>query len=147
MGGWISSVFSRKVSTGIDQPSLALANMQCGYPIDELDGIWNCQLSDNFINYLHEAKILHYFASVNRSPYKLYNDAVFDDIWTNGVVPSYLIKELETPKSFFVEKHILAYGIDTKFLRSNVHSIYVYHKWLFKIIEYLCKIIVTKRLW
>lgn len=129
---------------GIDQPPLALANKQCGYPIGELDGIWNCQLSDNFLNYLSDAKILHYFASNKRSPYKLYDDKIFKTILKTGDISDKLKERLEHPKNLFQDRHVLAYGYDVPYLRTNVHSMYVYHRWLYNVFEYISKVIVKK---
>lgn len=131
---------------GIDQPPLALANKQCGYPIVELDGEWNCQLGDNFINYLSKAKILHYFASNSKSSYRLYDKSVFEEVWQCGDVPRWLVEELDKPKKFFCSHHTIAYGVDIQYLRTYVHSIYVYHKLTFSMFEFISKCISIKQL-
>lgn len=51
------------LSVNIDQPSLAKANEKNGYLIHELNGIYNCQLIENGLKYLFDAKIIHYFAA------------------------------------------------------------------------------------
>lgn len=131
---------------GIDQPPLALANKQCGYPIVELDGIWNCQLADNFLNYIADAKILHYFASNSRSPYKLYNNAIFREVMKEGDVPQWLKERLKHPKSFFKPKHTLAYDDDVHFMMTSLHQIYTYHKRIFKVFETMSKFLIKKHL-
>lgn len=131
---------------GIDQPPLALANKQCGYPIVELDGIWNCQLADNFLNYLADAKVLHYFASNSRSPYKLYSNAIFREVMKEGDVPLWLKERLKRPKSFFKPKHTLAYDDDVRFMMTSLHQIYTYHKRIFKVFETMSKLLIKKHL-
>lgn len=133
---------SRQNSRGIDQPPLALANKQCGYPIKELDGVWNCQLCDNFINYLFEAKVLHYFASNGRSPYLLSRNETFNELMCLGDIPDWLKVKLEAPKCYFTDKHILAFDEDVHFLRTNIHTMYIYHRWLFNILEFISKTLI-----
>ena len=130
----------------IDQPAFAKANMECGYMVKELDGTWNCQLVENFINYLSTSKILHYFASGRQSSYLLYDDELMKGIIEKGYLSDSIKKMLETPKSLFKEKHLLVYGSDVDFYRTYVQRIYMYHRWLFNIFEYISHVIVTKRL-
>lgn len=140
---WIESL---NLTRGIDQPPLAKANMQCGYPIVELDGTWNCQLSDNFINFLSEAKILHYFASNKQSPYLLYDRCIFEEVMKNGDIPIWLTKVLDEPKSFFKPHHLLVYGEDIDFMRSYVLKFFKFHPLIYKVIELFSKIYLTKKL-
>lgn len=140
---WNKSLATTK---GIDQPSLALANKQCGYLIQELNGIWNCQLSDNFLNYFFNAKVLHYFASYKRSPYLLYNQDIFKEVLDYGDIPGWLIEQLEHPYSFFKPHHLLVYGDDLVFVRSYIHVIYKYHPFVYKIMEFFSKMLVTKKI-
>lgn len=137
---------SLKKASGIDQPALAKANMQCSYPIIELDGIWNCQLSDNFINYFSDAKILHYFASNKRSPYLLYDNEIFKEVMEVGDVPQWLIRVLENPQKFFKPHHVLVYGGDINFMKSHVCALCRYHPILYKVLELFSKIVITKKI-
>lgn len=138
---------SLELGSGIDQPALAKANKECGYPIVELSGIWNCQLCDNFVNYLHDAKILHYFASNNNSPYLLYSKRIFDEILIKGEISEelkYIIAN--TPKSYFVPNHLLVYGCEIPFLMTNLFKVYKFHKTIFGIFEYVARIIIRKKI-
>lgn len=138
---------SLDLGSGIDQPALAKANKECGYPIGELSGIWNCQLCDNFINYLHDAKILHYFASNDNSPYRLYNKKIFTSIMEIGDVPVELKNIIESsPKSYFVPKHLLVYGEEIPFIGTNLFVMYKNHKNIFKLFEYVAKMIRYKKI-
>jgi hypothetical protein len=55
---------SRSKGIRTDMPALALANYQNNFAIQELDGIWNCQIWFG-ANYLSKAKIIHYFTSID----------------------------------------------------------------------------------
>lgn len=138
---------SRKQGISIDQPALAKANKDCNYPIQELSGIWNCQLQDNFVNYLSNALILHYFASAKSSPFLLYDDDIFKSILENGEIPEMLVSKLEKPKEFFVKNHLLVYGKDILFYRTHLYAIFKYHEKVFRIFEYFAHMLVNRRLW
>ncbi len=140
---WLESLAN---GAGIDQPALAKANKECGYPIAELDGVWNCQLADRFVNYLSDAKILHYFATNGRNPYKLHDVSVLEKVRDCGDIPEWLAKDLENPKSLFYEHHSVVYGEDVEFVRTDVRMMYVYHRWLFRVFEYISWCLLSKRL-
>lgn len=137
---------SRKCGKSIDQPALAKANKDCNYPIKELCGIWNCQLSDNFINYLSDAKILHYFASNKKSPYGLYDNSVFIDILENGGLTDRIRCILDNPKQLFRKRHLLVYDDDVHFYHTYLHTMYSYHKNIFNIMECISKVMIKKKL-
>lgn len=125
----------------IDQPALALANKQCNFMIEELNGSWNCQLSDNFLPYLEEAKILHYFASNGITPYQLYDKDLFSEIMKSGLIPQRIQLALEKPKSFFREHRIIC-NADLNFIKTNSYKLFKYHKTLFNFIETISYIII-----
>lgn len=137
---------TRHMGKPIDQPPLARANMECGYIIHEMDGEWNCQLSDNFLNYFHDAKILHYFASNNGSPYSMYENNLYIEVMNKDEIPQNIKDAIENPKSFFKPKHRVIYNDDVDFTITNIHTIFKYHRWLFNMFEYVAKVIVRKRL-
>lgn len=138
---------ARKNGQNIDQPPLAKANRDCGFPIEELSGVWNCQLSDNFINYLTDAKILHYYSSMDQSPFRLFDKTIFNKVLCTGSIPSEIISELERPKEFFIRKHLIVYGKDIFFYHTCLHAIFTYHERVFNVFELFAKILVTKKLW
>lgn len=140
---WLESLTN---GSGVDQPALAKANKECGYAITELDGAWNCQLAHNYINYLSKAKILHYFNANDTKSYKLQDVSVLKEVAECGDVPQWLAKDLENPKSLFAKHNVVAYGEDMQFLRTYVRFMYVYHRWLFRIFEYISRCLITKRL-
>lgn len=134
----------RQKGYNIDQPPLAKANIECGFPIVELEGTWNCQMVDNFMNYLDGAKILHYFASHRRSPYKLYDKSLFLDIMRQKCVPDELKASLDTPRAFFKEKHLLVHDDDVDFCHSSIHDLFAYHKWLYNVLEFMARLVIKK---
>lgn len=135
---------ARKQGHNIDQPPLAKANKECGYIIEELPGVWNCQMVDNFINIMDEAKVLHYFASHRRSPYQLYDEALLKKVAETGIIDDDLKASLEHPKSLFREHHLLVHDEDVEFNHSYVHDMYAYHRWVFNIFEGIARFMVTK---
>lgn len=134
----------RHTGRPIDQPPLARANMECGYIIHEMDGEWNCQLSDNFLNCFHDAKILHYFASNSGSPYKMYESCFYKEVMTKDEIPQSVKEAVENPKEFFKPKHRVIHNDDVDFMLTNIHSIFKYHRWLFNVFEYVAKVMVNK---
>ena len=75
-----------------DQLSMHQANVNCGHIIKEMNGKWNCQLGGLFLNYLHGAYIIHYYASSNIDKHKLYKfkyeDTYLEVRKHQGVTPS-----------------------------------------------------------
>jgi lipopolysaccharide biosynthesis glycosyltransferase len=87
-----------------DQQSYNQANYNLGNVINELDGKWNCQImSDGGIKYLHEAKIIHYFADrKEKNAFLLANDEILAGIKETGIISSEIIELLANPKALFV---------------------------------------------
>jgi len=87
-----------------DMPSLNQANYEMGNIITELDGKWNCQISHNGINFLHSAKIIHYYATsllLLASPYKLASSDVLLSIRETGEISAEISELLRNPLSAF----------------------------------------------
>jgi hypothetical protein len=84
-----------------DQPSLNQANFNLGNVIRELDGIWNCQLMhDGALKYLHDAKIIHYFAThVHEKFFLLANKEYTEEIKETGIVDQKTMDMLKNPKA------------------------------------------------
>jgi hypothetical protein len=92
-----------KLNMLTDQASLNYANYNLNKPITELPGIWNCQLiHDGALRYIHEAKILHYFASnVHEKFFLLGNKEYTDRIRETGFIDPETTDMLKNPKSQF----------------------------------------------
>ena len=87
----------------IDQPSFNQANYNQGNIIRELGGIWNCQLMhDGAIIYLHDAKIIHYFAThVHEKSFLLANKELTETIKETGIIDQKTTDMLKNPKAQF----------------------------------------------
>ena len=101
---WIES---NKHGISADQPSFNQANYELNNIITELPGEWNCQISHNGLPYLHNAKIIHYYATslVSFVPaYRLASSEILASIKATGKIPGEAMKMLENPKAAF-ERH------------------------------------------
>jgi hypothetical protein len=98
---WIES---NKRGISADQPSFNQTNNELDNIITELPGEWNCQISHNGLPYLHNAKIIHYYATSLVSfvsAYKLASPEILASIKLTGEIPKEAMKMLEDPKSAF----------------------------------------------
>ncbi|MDR2786189.1 MAG: hypothetical protein LBB83_09780 [Treponema sp.] len=85
-------------------PSLNQANYELNNIITELPGEWNCQISHNGLPYLHNARIIHYYATslVSFIPaYRLASPEILFSIKTTGEIPKEALRMLENPKAAF----------------------------------------------
>lgn len=137
---------ARQHGNNVDQPPLAKVNKDFNFMIQELDGSWNCQMVENFVNYLNRGKILHYFATHHESPYQLYDDNLMLDILAKGYIGDEIKEKLERPKELFRERHLLVYNKDVEIYRTSVHSMFLYHRWIFNIFEYFSWAFFNRRL-
>jgi hypothetical protein len=95
---------SNKRGVSADQPSFNQANYELNNVITELPGEWNCQISHNGLPYLHDAKIIHYYATSLTSfvpAYKLASKEVLSSIKETGKISPDIMKMLEKPKTAF----------------------------------------------
>jgi hypothetical protein len=98
---WIEG---RKRGCTQDMPSLNQANYEKENIITELKGEWNCQISHNGLNFLHNAKMIHYFATslLNLAhPYKLASAEVLSSIKKTGEISPEISELLHNPLSAF----------------------------------------------
>lgn len=107
---WNDTLFNKGIS--IDQPALAKANANLGYPIIEIDGTYNCQIIENGLKYLYNAKIIHYYASnIGKwdCPYVFRDYSLYEKIRQNGMDNE--IKSLiANAKSAFNDKSMILAG-------------------------------------
>jgi hypothetical protein len=98
---WIEG---RKKGSSQDMPSLNQANYEKENIITELSGEWNCQISHNGLNFFHNAKIIHYFATTLLTlvhPYKLASADVLSSIKEKGEISPEISELLHNPLAAF----------------------------------------------
>ena len=111
-----------------DQQSFNQTNYSLGNIISELEGKWNCQImADGGINYLYNAKILHYFGGMEEeNTYFLASHKILNDIKEKGFIDQNIKELLINPKCLFVPNSRLR--VSDKFARSIT---YIFVKKLF----------------
>jgi hypothetical protein len=128
--------FGCKKNLYMDQPSLALTNFQLGFPIKELDGKWNVNVR-NGVNYLHNAKIMHYYASVGKE-YEPFSNSLPLRVKETGFLTENDLSLIAQPKGFFGKAAYIIVGNNYEIYRSNImvflRKLYKY-KFLFKLID------------
>ena len=95
----------QKTGRHYDQSPLALINERYGYLIEELPGIWNCQILKYGIPYLHNAKIIHYYIASKSSKgneiYSLRHIEIYRHIRKAGHITEDISILLDNAKSAF----------------------------------------------
>jgi len=95
-----------------DQGAFNEAFYNCGFGDTQLSGIWNCQISQGGLEFLENAKIIHYFSSEAAgknyiSYYKLADRSIQQRIKEAGVIPEDIQKMILNPKFQFTKVHLL----------------------------------------
>lgn len=99
---WKKSV---KLGFNTDQPSFTKTNMMLGHPIVNMPGVFNCQVAYG-LQYLYNAKILHYYATSTQGsskelPYWFMNDSVYEEVRECGDITDKIKDALEHPLALF----------------------------------------------
>jgi hypothetical protein len=133
-----------KKNVSLDQPSLALTNYQLGFPIKKLDGKWNTQVW-NGANYLHNAKIMHYYA-LEGSEYEPFSHSLPLELKKTGFLTENDLSLIAQPKGFFGKAAYIIVGDNYEVYRSYIgffiRRLYKY-KFLFKLIDKIFAIFIT----
>ncbi len=95
-----------------DQSALNEANYRTGLKMKHLDGKWNCQPSHGGLQFLKDAKIIHYYSSEfsgkNYIPYyKLADKNLQQRIKEEGDIPSDVKEMISEPKFQFNQVHLI----------------------------------------
>jgi hypothetical protein len=102
---WHSLWMERRVKgNSQDMPALNQANYELNNVITALGGEWNCQIGYNGLRYLHNAKIIHYFATsliTFDPPYLPGTEAVLLSIKDNGIISEEISVLLQNPLAAF----------------------------------------------
>lgn len=123
---------SIKAGVNIDQPSFNQADSLNGELIGELEGKWNCQIIQGGIKHLHNAKIIHYFASNKKfkNPYLLADKIILEEIRINKKLSNNCLSLLSNPRTAIDENAAL--------LSPDVPIKLLYHE-PFRELVYICK--------
>lgn len=144
---------STKQGLNLDQPSLGKAISETKISITEIDGSWNCQISDNGLKYLYDARIIHYFASVQFEDkdeeivYLFRNPKILNEVRNNKYILSEDIKtRISNPKREFQNKVAILSGrnadvVETCVYRS-IRRLYFKNRGIFNFIEKLIRYFV-----
>lgn len=122
-----------KFNRHFDQPALALVNEQNGYVIKELPACWNCQILRFGLPYLHDAKILHYFAAMHKSEktselvYAFRDKSIYRQLKEEGGMTDSLSDLLDRAKTAFVNPTRLITSRELKFLDTDLARICISH--------------------
>jgi hypothetical protein len=95
---------TREKGNSQDMPSFNRANYELNNIITSIDGEWNCQISNNGLPFLYQAKIIHYFATslmFVSSPFIPASETVLSSIKENGKISDVIYQKLKNPKSAF----------------------------------------------
>ena len=129
----------------LDQPGFNYSNIINGNIINELDGVWNCQIFRNGAKFLPYAKVIHYY-SVNdkNNPYILARRWFFQKIRDNHyAIPTELSEMLVKPKSLiFPTSRIITRENQIELLDSSIFECLseklIPHKLFFKTVNKIC---------
>jgi hypothetical protein len=112
-----------------DQPSFNQAICENPCLVTEMNGIWNCQIAYNGLPFLHNAKVIHYFASslITRTPpFLLARESVFQSIKENGFIPDDVMSFLKNPLAAFdPASRIIAGDSDLDAVNSDFFSLLI----------------------
>lgn len=113
-------IISASKGCASDQPSFCKVNQESGHIITPLDNKWNCQVSENGIRYLHDAVIIHYFASGRskaEAPYIFNSKKIYEEVRREGMT-SCIQEMIENPKGAFIDKVQLISDTDVDFFNT-----------------------------
>jgi lipopolysaccharide biosynthesis glycosyltransferase len=117
----------RKKGNSQDMPSFNRANYELHNIISEIDGKWNCQISNNGLTFLSQSKIIHYFATslfFTESPFFFASKSVLSSIKETDVISSDIFKKLQDPRSAFELNSVIISDKDVlNVLNSSVFSV------------------------
>lgn len=85
-----------------DQVPLCITNEIFNFPMKELKGEWNCQISMNGVSFLANAKIIHYLAyDAKDNAWKFYDKDILQEIKESGIISERISNLVHNAKSAF----------------------------------------------
>lgn len=117
-----------------DQLALARTNRDAGYPIEEMPGEWNLQIFYGALQYLSDAKIIHYGGDISENrPYYFRNRYVFEELSSTGEISEFGHNCINNPKTAFVGKTVLIGDEYWDYFWSSLRIEYKFHAKRFKL--------------
>lgn len=116
---------SKENGVPFDQPALCQANINLNFPVQEMEGTWNCQFKySNGYWYLKKAKILHYYSNngVGKRPYA--QDRIFEYIKEKGTINRSVDNIVKHPDTILYS--VMTINDDKAFEYFNASPIYLY---------------------
>jgi hypothetical protein len=135
--------FSIKKGSHHDMPALNQANLEMENIITELNGEWNCQITDNGLPFLFNAKIIHCFATsieLFNCPFLPASIPVLNTVKETGKISFELMELLKNPKAAFENKsRIISGETELDVINSKLFSLLMFFRkkmpGLFKILN------------
>ena len=141
---WKISAFNK--GQCYDQPALFMADRKNGHIINELDGIFNCQVLTS-IQYLHRARIIHFFNNVwegkaEFSPF--FRNELYAEIKITGKISEETCQLVSDCKSAFYSPTYFICSEQVEFMTTLVgktsYSLYKKKNLSYGILKGFCKI-------
>jgi hypothetical protein len=126
--------FSAEKGVLEDQPAFSQANLKFNNIINELDGIWNCQIVRWGKQYLPKAKIIHYYnADPNvKKAYIFANAHIYKNIKDTGTISDSTLELLKYPRAAFKPSTKIRFINNKQILKIIDSSFLFIHKRLWK---------------
>ena len=108
----------------IDQTSYARANIFLGHPMEELPGVWNCQLRHG-TRFLSDARVVHYLwtAKNARNPFLLGRPEIWDKMRRTMSIPPEVTELFDDPFKGLQDMTYLASKEETAFFNTRVYKV------------------------
>jgi hypothetical protein len=129
-----------------DQPAFAMSNILNNRMMQELPGVWNCQLYYG-LSYLYKSKIIHYWASnasfAKESLAAFTSDNFYLEIKKSGEISDAMNPIIANPLDYFGEHTNIIYGQDVDLWQTTTMSLLrsIYNNKLFKCIDVFSRLI------
>lgn len=132
---WTESKTSRNCQ---DQPSLVKAiSENPDIRISTIPDIYNCQIRTSNVYCIGDAKIIHPYAGLKDSIYKIYQQNIMEEVRAQGITNPELITMLEHPRSAFLHGVRLISMEDSYLLYSPIVGLLKKHNGLLKLLNNL----------
>jgi len=109
-------LWKKSVQNGVskDQPALCQSNVDLGFPITEISGVWNCQINwEGRFRYLVRAKILHYY---NVFEWGMMKTLLMKNVRRNGRITVAAAILLHFPRLFFIIRYFRVKLVDSYYI-------------------------------